>query len=235
MRKTSFAAAIAVVSLFTFLQLACQPAADTNRSGSLAPNTNSGREAVDTAAIETELLRIENDWPRVIKERDVAAVGRVEADDVVIVYPDGNVGSKQQDLNDIANGALTADDINISDLKVRVLDSDAAIVSGQTEIKNGKYKMADGKFMDITGKFRFIDTFARRNGEWKLVAGISTKVTAQAATTSAPAASPAAAPAASPAATPAVRATPAPSRRPAASPTVRVPAPTRSPVATPTP
>jgi ketosteroid isomerase-like protein len=224
MRKTSFAAAmVAVVSLFTFFQLACQPAADTNRSDSLAPNTKSGREAVDTAAIEAELLRIENDWPRVIKERDVAAVGRVEADDVVIVYPDGNVGTKQQDLDDIANGALTADEINISDLKVKILDSDAAVVSGQTEIKNGKYKMADGKLMDITGKFRFIDTFARRNGEWKLVAGISTKITASPATT------------ASPAASPAVRASPTASRPAASRPTVRVPAPTRSPVATPTP
>ncbi len=224
MRKTSLAAAlVAVVSLFTF-QIACQPAADTNRSESVAPNTNSGRETVDTAAIEAELLRIENDWPRVIKEKDVAAVGRVEADDVVIVYPDGNVGTKQQDLNDIGSGALTADDIDMTDLKVRVLDSDAAIVSGQTEIKNGKYKMPDGKLMDITGKYRFVDTFARRNGEWKLVAGISTKITAQPATT--------ASPAASPAVTPAVRASPAASR-PAASPAVRVPAPTRSPVATP--
>jgi len=227
MRKTSLATAlVAVVSLFTFFQIACQPAADTNRSESLAPNTNSGRETVDTAAIEAELLRIENDWPRVIKEKDVAAVGRVEADDAVIVYPDGNVGTKQQDLNDIGSGALTADDIDITDLKVRVLDSDAAVVSGQTEIKNGKYKMPDGKLMDITGKYRFVDTFARRNGEWKLVAGISTKITAQPATT--------ASPAASPAVTPAVRASPAASR-PAASPAVRVPAPTRSPVATPTP
>lgn len=227
MRKTSFAAAmVAVVSLFTFFQIACQPAADTNRSDNLAPNTNSGREAVDTAAIEAELLRIENDWPRVIKEKDVAAVGRVEADDVVIVYPDGNVGSKQQDLNDIANGALTADDINISELKVRVLDSDAAIVHGQTEIRNGKYKMPDGKLLDITGKYRFIDTFARRNGEWKLVAGISTKITAAPATT--------ASPGASPAASPAVRASPA-ATRPAASPTVRTPPPRSSPAATATP
>ena len=231
MRKTRFAACmVAVVSLLTFFQIACQPAADPNRSESLAPNTDSGRETVDTAAIESELLRIENDWPRIIKEKDVAAVGRVEADDVVIVYPDGNVGSKQQDLNDIASGALTADDIDISDLKVKVLDSDAAVVSGQTEIKNGKYKMADGKLTDISGKFRFVDTFVRRNGEWKLVAGISTKITALPVTT----ASPAAAPAAVPAATPAVRASPAASR-PAVSPTVRVPAPTRSPVATPTP
>lgn len=226
MRKTSFAAAmVVVVSLFTFFQIACQPA-DTNRSESLAPETNSGKETVDTASIEAELLRIENDWPRVIKERDVVAVGRVEADDVVIVYPDGNVGSKQRDLTDIASGALTADDIDMTDLKVRVLDSDAAVVSGQIEIKNGKYKMPDGKLMETTGKYRFIDTFARRNGEWKLVAGISTKITASPAL--------AAAPAASPAAAPAVRASPAASR-PAASRAVRSPSPTSSPTSTATP
>ena len=237
MRKTSFAAAIvAAVSLFTSFQIACQPAADTNRSESLAPETNSGKETVDTASIEAELLRIENDWPRVIKERDVVAVGRVEADDVVIVYPDGNVGSKQRDLTDIASGALTADDIDMTDLKVRVMDSDAAVVSGQIEIKNGKYKMPDGKLMETTGKYRFIDTFARRNGEWKLVAGISTKITASPALAAAPAASPAAAPAvrASPAASRPAASRPAASR-PAASRAVRPPSPTSSPASTATP
>ena len=224
MRKTNLATVmVAVVFLFTLFQIACQPAADTNRSETLAPNTNSGRETVDTAAIEAELLRIENDWPRIIKEKDVAAVGRVEADDIVIVYPDGNVGSKQQDLNDIGSGALTADDIDLSDLKVKVLDSDAAVVTGQTEMKNGKYKMADGKVIDVSGKFRFVDTFVRRNGEWKLVAAISTKITASPAATAAPAASPA------------MRATPAAKAAPAASPAVRAPSPRSSPVATATP
>ena len=218
MRKTNLAAAMmAVVSLFTFVQIACQPAADTNRSESLAPpNTNSGRETVDTASIEAELLRIENDWPRVVKEKDVAAVGRVEADDAIFVYPDGSVGNKQQDLNDIGGGALTADTIVMSDLKVKVLDSDAAFVTGQTEVKNGKYKTPDGKTKDISGKFRFIDTFARRNGEWQLVAGISTQITAPAVASASPAASPAMKPSpaakASPAATPAVKA-PAPRPR----------------------
>ena len=247
-RTTLTAAMVAVVSCFMFLQLACQPAADTNRSESLAPNTNSGKETVDTAAIEAELLRIENDWPRVIKEKDLAAMGRVEADDAIIVTPDGNLGSKQQDLDNIGSGAFTADDINMSELKVKVLDNDAAVVSGQLELRNGKYKMPDGKLMDLSGKYRFIDTFARRNGDWQLVAGISTKITAPvfsaspAAATSpatgpAPVTSPAARP--SPANTPATRPSPAatPVRRvsPAAAPTVRAPSPRSSPVATATP
>jgi ketosteroid isomerase-like protein len=225
MRKTSLAAAmVAVVSLFAFVQIACQPAADTNRSESIAPpNTNSVRETVDTAAIETELLRIENDWPRVVKEKDVAAVGRVEADDAIFVYPDGSVGNKQQDLSDIGGGALTADAIEMTDLKVKVLDNDAAFVTGQTEFKNAKYKTPDGKAMDISGKYRFIDTFARRNGEWRLVAGISTKIAATAAAT------------ASPAASPAMKASPAAKVSPAASPAVKAPATTSSPMTKATP
>lgn len=219
MRKiTLIAALVAVMSLFSLGQMACQPAADTNRSDSVAaPNTNSGPEVVDTAAIESELRRIENDWPRVVKEKDVAAVGRVEADDAIFIYPDGSLGNKQQDLKDMAEGNLTADSIEIKDLQVKVLDKDAAVVVGHNVIRNGKYKMPDGKTIDISGEFRFVDTFARRNGEWKLVAAASTKIAAPAASAS-PAAK--ALPAVSPAASP--------------RPTVRAPA-TASPRATATP
>lgn len=234
MRKTSFAAAmVAVVSIFVIVQIGCQPASDTNRNESAAaPNANSGRETVDTAAIETELLRIENDWPRVIKEKDVVAVGRVEADDLIIIYPDGSMGNKARDINDISSGAMTADDIEMTDLKVKVLDADAAVVTGQTELKNAKYKTPDGKSMDISGKYRFIDTFARRNGDWKLVAAISTRVIATAA--SAASASPA--PSASPAvkASPATKASPARRASPAGTPNTRLePAATPAPKTTP--
>jgi ketosteroid isomerase-like protein len=199
MRKLSLATTlVAVVSLFAFIQIACQPAADTNRSDAVTAPTNANRETVDAAAIEAELLRIERDWPRVVKERDVAAVGRVEADDAIFVYADGSLGNKQRDLADISSGAMTADDIEMSDLKVKVLDNDAAIVTGQTEIKNGRYKMADGKTADISGKYRFIDTFARQGGDWKLVAGMSTKITAPAASASPAAAAPAVSPAMTP-------------------------------------
>jgi ketosteroid isomerase-like protein len=199
MRKLSLATTlVAVVSLFAFIQIACQPAADTNRSDAVTAPTNANRETVDAAAIEAELLRIERDWPRVVKERDVAAVGRVEADDAIFVYADGSLGNKQRDLADISSGAMTADDIEMSDLKVKVLDNDAAIVTGQTEIKNGRYKMPDGKTADISGKYRFIDTFARQGGDWKLVAGMSTKITAPAASASPAAAAPAVSPAMTP-------------------------------------
>ncbi|MGI9164921.1 MAG: nuclear transport factor 2 family protein [Pyrinomonadaceae bacterium] len=171
MKRIAFMAALLIsVSLLVFSQMSCQPAANTNAPETAAANTNSGRETVNTAAIESELLRIENDWPRVLKEKDVEAVRRIEADDLVIVYPDGKLGNKEQDINNIQTGALSADSWEVADLKILVLDNDAAVASGRSIVKGGKYKGADGKVIDISGQYRFVDTFARRNGQWKLVA-----------------------------------------------------------------
>jgi ketosteroid isomerase-like protein len=193
----------------------CQPGTETNRSAQEA-NTNSGKETVDTASIQAELLRIENDWPRVIKEKDVAAVQRVEADDAVFVYPDGSLGDRAQDIKDMETGALSAESWEVTDLKVNVLDQESAVVSGRSIVKNGKYKTPDGKTIDISGQYRFIDTFARRNGEWKLVAGASVPIRQPAAAASpAISASPAAQTSPAKAASPATRASPATKASPA--------------------
>lgn len=212
---------------------ACQPAAvDTNRSAPAA-NTNAGRETVDTASIETELMRIENDWPRAIKAKDVAAITRVEADDAIFVYPDGSVGGKSQDIKDIETGALTADSWEVMDLKAIVLNNDAAVVSGRSVVKNGKYKTPTGKSIDISGQYRFIDTYARRSGEWKLIAGASTPVREPVASASPTAtASPAAKASPAAAASPAAKASPTPRATPSPRAT---PAPKASPVLKPTP
>ena len=192
-----------VLLMFSLVMLTgCQPAAvETNRSAATATP-----ETVDTAAIEAELLRIENDWPRVLREKDAAAVRRVEADDIVLIYPDGSLGNKEQDVKDIESGAFTAESVVMADLKVNVLNKDAAIVTGRTIVKNGKYKMPTGSTIDISGEYRFVDTFARRNGEWKLVAGASVPVRQPVGT-----ASPSPAAKASPAVTvsPATKASPA--------------------------
>jgi hypothetical protein len=202
MKRKAFLA-IGLAAILGLVFTGCRPA-ETNRSEAPAATP----ETVDTAAIQTELLRIENDWPRVVREKDAAAARRVEGDDIVIVYPDGNVGDKTQDIKDIESGAMTAESVEMADLKVNVLDKDAAVVTGRMIIKNGKFKMPDGKSIEISGQYRFVDTFARRNAEWKLVAGASVPIR-----------EPGPATAASPGASPAAKASPTAPARP--SPTAR--------------
>ena len=167
--------------LSVLLLSGCQPAANTNQPVVV---TSPSPERVDTASIQTELLRIENDWPRTMKEKDSAAVERVEADDAVFIYPDGSLGNKAQDLKDISGGALTADSWQVTDLQVTVIDADSAFVVGRSIVTNGKYTPPGGKPMSIPGQFRFIDTYVRRNGEWKLIAGANTPITGPTATAS---------------------------------------------------
>ncbi len=199
------------LALVLALLSGCQKAAEN--ANTMAPAASPTAETIDTAAIETELKRIENDWPRVVKEKDVEAVKRVEADDAIFIYPDGTVGDKATDVKDMETGALSADSWELSDLKVTVLSKDAAVVSGRGVVKNGKYKMPDGKSNDISGQYRFIDTFVRRNGEWKLVAGASTPIKEPGATAS-PAAKPSPAAVASPAMRPSPEMTASPATRP---------------------
>lgn len=169
MKRTGFYAGLSLMVGLLFLNACQQPAVPPTNRGDLS--TNSAGETMDRSAIEAELLRIENDWPRVIREKDVAAVRKVEADDGVFIYPDGSIGNKEKDIKDMESGALSADSFEVRDLKVNVLDADSAVVSGHYIVKNGKYKLPDGKSMDISGEYRFVDTFHRRAGEWKLVAG----------------------------------------------------------------
>jgi hypothetical protein len=71
---------------------------------------------------------------------------------------------------------MTFDSWEITDLKVKVLDKDAAVATGRTVVKNGKIKLPDGKTLDISGQYRFVDTFHQQNGQWKLVAGSAVKL-----------------------------------------------------------
>jgi ketosteroid isomerase-like protein len=222
---------VAVLSLATALLVLAQ-------FGCASPqNTNTNTVSVatpeptpDKAAIEAELTKIENDWPRIIKERDVATVRKNEADDAVFVYPDGSLGDKAQDVKDMEAGSLSADSWEVLDLKVNVIDNDAAVVIGRNVVKGGKYKMPDGKTTDISGEYRWVDTFARRNGQWQVVAGAATPVQkgAAGAATPTPKLSP------SPGASPAMKATPSPRATPALKGTP-VPKPSSAMKAAPTP
>jgi len=65
------------------------------------------------------------------------------------------------------------------DIKVKVLDKDTAVVTGTIALKNGKYKEGD-QTADVSGEYRWVDTFARRSGQWKVVASATVKASAAA-------------------------------------------------------
>jgi ketosteroid isomerase-like protein len=210
-----------VVFLFAITCAGCANQQTSNSNGNPSAAV-SAEPTPDKPAIEAQLKALEYDWPRIVKERDGATVRKMEADDILLTYPDGSEGTKEDDIRDIEAGALANDPQEVIDVTVNVLDNNTAIARSRTRVEGDNYKMSDGKCETIIREFRTVDTFVRRNGQWQVVASVTVPVRNPA-------------PAATPSATPTESATPkiAPPRT---SPVPKVsPAKAASPTRKPTP
>src|SRR5712672_3127755 len=106
--KKNHAAVLLVMAMLVLVGIESGCASPQNTNANMVV-TATPEPTPDKAAIEAEISKIENDWPRKIKERDGAGVRQIEADDIFIIYPDGSTGTKEQDAKDIEAGSLTAE------------------------------------------------------------------------------------------------------------------------------
>ena len=166
--------------MLVMLLVGCGRTAETNVNSGLTTNKNSGPEPVDTAAIEAEVKKLGREWSSAFKTRDGEAVRRVLADDVVITYPDGVVAGKNEEVQSIAAGTITADSWDVVDERVTVINADSAFITGRAVVKNGQYKDPKApRPIDISGEYRFLDVYARKNGRWQAVASQTTAIRKQ--------------------------------------------------------
>jgi len=118
---------------------------------------------------EQTLIRIQREWAEARVKGDSSYARRVEANDCTIVWPDGSIVDKQQDLQTMT-GDIVFTEFKIDDLRVR-LYGDTGIVVGQGTIRADK-----GKQDLLAGKFVWTDTFVKQGGQWKVVASQITPV-----------------------------------------------------------
>ena len=193
------------ITLFVFMTVSFSGCAHQQNSNGNSSAVVSAEPTPDKAAIEAQLRAVEYDWPRIVKERDGAAVRKLESDDIMLVYPDGADGNKEADIKDIEAGELSNEPQEVMDVTVNVLNNDAAVVRSRTRVKSDNYKLNDGKCQTIIHEFRTVDTFVRRSGQWQLVASATVPVRNPAASES-PSPTPNAS--SSPKGSPAVKASP---------------------------
>ena len=167
--------ALFVIAVAVVLNACQAKAPETNRNA--AATASPQKEAFDPAAIQAEIIKLEREWADSNKTHNAEAARRIVADDAVIVYPDGKVATKADEVSTIESGGLTADAYEILDPKVTVVNADSAFVTGRSVIKNGKYKDAGTKrTLDISGEYRFLDVYSRRDGKWQAIASQTTKI-----------------------------------------------------------
>jgi ketosteroid isomerase-like protein len=98
-----------------------------------------------------------------IARGDVAALGRMTADDFTYVTPRGFLIDKQHMLTGLANGAFRYEYRQLSELRIRLYGG-TAVVTGRslhTIQRNGR---------DSTDAFRYTRVYVQQGGQWLAVA-----------------------------------------------------------------
>src|SRR6266581_920878 len=115
------------------------------------------------------LRRIQHDLAEARLKRDSSFPRQIEADDFTVVWFDGRIVNKEEDVRSYEADDVTITEFNLGDLQVRFYE-DTAIVVGQGSLK------AHAKNQDLSGKYVWTDTFVKQDGAWKAAASQVTPV-----------------------------------------------------------
>jgi uncharacterized protein (TIGR02246 family) len=127
-----------------------------------------------TAALEAEVLRLNERLSAAVLASDAAAMGEILAPEYVFISASGGAGGTRQSmLSAYAAGALRYEDYRADSVRVRVF-GDAAIVTCLI-VRRGR--SASGG--DLSGRFRSTRVYVRREGRWQLVSAQETRVAPQ--------------------------------------------------------
>ena len=112
--------------------------------------------------MEEELLKLEEAFAKAIVKNDLEGIGRLVADEWIIIDPNGEIVDRARFFEVIKSGALTHDMMESEDLRIRVY-GDSAVVTAVTCTK--------GKFMgrEFSTRERATDVFVKRDGRWQCV------------------------------------------------------------------
>lgn len=121
-------------------------------------------------ADEHEIRRTEREWLNSYLSRDAAVMQRIEADEFRIVYPDGRILTKAQELENLKKAAPPQADLKLEtgDQKIQIYGT-AAVVTGNF-IQKGRYKAGPKNGQEFRVVERYTDIYVKRDGRWQVVA-----------------------------------------------------------------
>ena len=121
------------------------------------------------ASVTKELLKLVNWRANALFLHKIAAAAQLMADDYTYIDDEGIMWTKAQWVEKMKSGSLAYKSL-VSDADARAY-GDTAVVIGQDTIKGQK----DDR--DVSGQYRWTDTWVKLEGQWKIVASHSSKIT----------------------------------------------------------
>ena len=109
-----------------------------------------------------EILKLEDEFGRAMIKNDPEAIGRLLADDWIIIDPDGGIIDRARFLAVIRSGTLSHEVMDSRDVRVRIYGNSAAVTALTTTM---------GKFsgQEFNTEERATDLWVKKNGQWKCV------------------------------------------------------------------
>ena len=122
-------------------------------------------ERVLVGAAEAEIVALEADLRRAQLAADVEALDRLIAEDLLFTGPDGQLGTKAQDLAAHRSGVVRIREHVPTELRVRRIGADVAIVALRTNL------VVEVNGATVRGTYRYTRVWAREQGAWRVAGG----------------------------------------------------------------
>ena len=119
---------------------------------------------------EGKILALESVWNRAEQAKDINALSKLFAPNMIYVDHEGTLQTREQFLNSVKNDASPLDQLVTEEVITRSF-GESIVVTGVYRGKSTK----NGKTTVIRG--RFTDTWAKLNGNWQCVASSATPIT----------------------------------------------------------
>lgn len=112
---------------------------------------------------ETELKEVVQQTMDAYLKSDTAFLESAIADEAIIINSDGTISSKRRDLSELAKKNTLFDSLEMSDVKVRMLGENHALVTGVSK-GAGTYM---GEKFDVTT--RDVICYEKQGGKWRCI------------------------------------------------------------------
>jgi ketosteroid isomerase-like protein len=123
------------------------------------------RPTIDSAGDQEtirEVIEVEHQAREASLRRDPEFPQKMLADDYVAISPLGQITTKKEAISARKSGQLRYDNIDISDMVVR-LYGDTAIVTARADVKG--HQLGE----DFSGPYRYTRVWVRKAGRWQAV------------------------------------------------------------------
>ena len=112
-----------------------------------------------------EIKALEERMRRAQLEGNVSALDALISDDLLFTGPDGELGTKAQDLQAHGSGLVRFREHHLEDLQIRPVTDDVVV----TALRARLAVEFQGRL--IKGTYRYTRVWSRENGKWRVVGG----------------------------------------------------------------